>query len=119
MIRIKLLLFIFFISIFNNCVAQDRHQKLTDFNFGKFYWAADSINGRYMDKAAMYIPLQIDTIKGNYFAQFDLGSNGSVLYENNAKTIFNAHPQLRMRIDSMKGAKSDDGKALFKIDRLR
>jgi hypothetical protein len=53
----------------------------------KFYWSPTEISGRHFDKAAMYLPISLDTVSGLHYSQFDLGSDWTILYQNNFKSI--------------------------------
>jgi hypothetical protein len=53
----------------------------------KFYWSPAEISGRHFDKAAMYLPISLDTVSELHYSQFDLGSDATVLYQNNFKSI--------------------------------
>ena len=46
----------------------------------KFYWSPAEISGRHFDKAAMYLPISLDTVSELHYSQFDLGSDATVLY---------------------------------------
>ena len=53
----------------------------------KFYWSPAEISGRHFDKAAMYLPISLDTVSKLHYSQFDLGSDRTILYQNNFKSI--------------------------------
>ncbi|MCA6423603.1 MAG: hypothetical protein IM568_12420 [Flavobacterium sp.] len=53
----------------------------------KFYWSPAEISGRHFDKAAMYLPISLDTVTEIHYSQFDLGSDWTILYQNNFKSI--------------------------------
>ena len=53
----------------------------------KFYWSPAEISGRHYDKAAMYLPISLDTVSELHYSQFDLGSDWTILYQNNFKSI--------------------------------
>lgn len=53
----------------------------------KFYWSPAEISGRQFDKAAMYLPISLDTVTELHYSQFDLGSDATILYQNNLKSI--------------------------------
>lgn len=77
-----------------------------------FYWTKAEINGKVFDKAAMYVPINIDNIKIGIFAQFDLGSNTSVLYEKNLKSIKEFS---HLKFDTLPDGNTDDGKRVFAL----
>src|ERR1035437_4253068 len=84
----------FFISEICFCKVKKPYDKFSGINFQNFYWCSDTISGRYIGKSGMLVPLQIDTIEGDYYAQFDLGASASVLYENGIKNILKYNKQL-------------------------
>lgn len=52
-----------------------------------FLWEGDSISGKYIDKAYIYIPVQIENIPLKFTMQFDLGTPQSVFYEKTMHSI--------------------------------
>ncbi|MDZ4667437.1 MAG: hypothetical protein SGJ00_06085 [bacterium] len=75
-----------------------------------FYWEKAEINGRVYDKAAMFVPINIDHLKQDIFAQFDLGSNTSILYEKNLRSIKEFS---HLKLDTLPDGNTDDGKKIF------
>jgi len=53
----------------------------------KFYWSPAEISGRHFDKAAMFLPISLDTVSETHYSQFDLGSDATIFYQNNLKSI--------------------------------
>lgn len=52
----------------------------------QFYWSAADISGKHLDKAAMFLPIRLDTVTEVHYAQLDLGSDATILYQNNLKS---------------------------------
>src|SRR5690606_10654906 len=65
-----------------------------------FEWASDSISGRYFDKMAIDIPVQIEDISDNLYMQLDLGAITTVLYEKSFAPYLSLHPNLLSRLDT-------------------
>jgi hypothetical protein len=57
----------------------------TDSAWTPFIWTGDS-----GQRAAMFVPVKMDGIPHRLWFQFDLGSDLSMLYETNARSVFNA-----------------------------
>jgi len=75
------------------CFSSCKSSKKSSENFipdnltEKFYWSPAEISGRHFDKAAMYLPISLDTVTEIHYSQFDLGSDWTILYQNNFKSI--------------------------------
>ncbi|MDR3286166.1 MAG: hypothetical protein LBT27_01815 [Prevotellaceae bacterium] len=69
--------------------------KFEDLPWIGFNWQSGEINGRYFDKLAITIPLKIDNIPQSFEAQFDLGADLTMLYENSMKPYFEKYSNLR------------------------
>ncbi|RMH48238.1 MAG: hypothetical protein D6694_00750, partial [Gammaproteobacteria bacterium] len=68
------------------------------------------ISGREFERAAMVVPFEIEGIRDRFIAQLDLGSEGSVLYENGLKNYFDSYPWLRAKIDSSRSVYFDENR---------
>lgn len=68
--------------------------KFEDLPWIGFNWQSGEINGRYFDKLAITIPLKIDNIPQSFEAQFDLGADLTMLYENSMKPYFEKYSNL-------------------------
>lgn len=73
-------------------------KKTTDIEWIEFEWKSDSLSGRRIEKAAMYIPVRLDTIPEKYKMQFDLGLDVSIFYEKPFLTILEKYPSLNSNI---------------------
>ena len=47
-----------------------------------FIWEGDTISGKYIEKAFIYIPVKIDDLPHDFTMQLDLGANKTVFYGN-------------------------------------
>ena len=65
-----------------------------------FEWASDSISGRYFDKLAINVPVQIENISDNLYMQLDLGATTTVIYENSFSPYLSLNQNLQNRLDT-------------------
>src|SRR5215216_2672995 len=87
-------------SVFCSCSSQNKLPKDPDrYNWFSFKWYADSVSGRYFDKLALTLPVEINNLKGNFITQFDLGSNSTDLYGNCLKNYFDSREELLSMLD--------------------
>ena len=66
-----------------------------------FEWTGDSLGNRYFDKIAMFIPVSFKGIPHKFKAQFDLGSNASVIYGNSFSPYLSAYPEFAKLLDTV------------------
>ena len=64
----------------------------------KFYWVSDNFGNRHYEKTAMFIHAKIEGLPYTFSFQFDLGSDLTMLYENNIRSIFKEHQDFNNRI---------------------
>ncbi len=86
----KLAIAIFGLTVFlTGCKSSKKSSEnfIPDNLTEKFYWSPAEISGRHFDKAAMYLPISLDTVSELHYSQFDLGSDWTILYQNNFKSI--------------------------------
>jgi hypothetical protein len=86
----KKLVIIFSLPVFfSGCKSREKSSEnfIPDNLTEKFYWSPAEISGRHFDKAAMYLPISLDTVTEIHYSQFDLGSDWTILYQNNFKSI--------------------------------
>lgn len=87
--------------IYQACSSQKRVAKQPSaYNWFSFQWYADSVSGRYYDKLALMLPIEVNNLKGKFIAQFDLGSNASELYGNPLKNYFESRSSLLALLDT-------------------
>lgn len=103
------LILVSIIAVFFSCSSQKKLPKHPDkYNWFSFKWYADSVSGRYYDKLAIVLPVEINNLKGNFITQFDLGSNSTDLYGNSLKNYFNSREELLSLLDTSKKIGSGD-----------
>jgi hypothetical protein len=64
-----------------------------DIQWIPFIWTADSFGKKRYERAAMFIPVNIEGLPGQYQFQFDLGANLTSLQGNTIISLFNRYPQ--------------------------
>jgi hypothetical protein len=109
----KLALVIFgLIVFFYGCKSSKKSSEnfIPDNLTEKFYWSQAEISGRHFDKAAMYLPINLDTVSEIHYSQFDLGSDATILYQNNLKSITEYN---YLKLDSLSDANTE--RPLFMI----
>ena len=67
-----------------------------------FNWTSGSIQGKYIDKLTMLIPVTIDELPYKFVMQFDLGAVTTVFYENPLKPFLEKYPSLNSKSDMTK-----------------
>jgi hypothetical protein len=70
----------------------------------KFDWIGDTLAGKYVQKAYMFIPFKLSNLPYEFNVQFDLGAINSMLYGNSIKPYFVKHPEFNSKIDTNKVA---------------
>lgn len=68
-----------FILLFLLCTACSQNQSL---NWIPFNWEGDTISGRYIEKAFIYIPVKIEDLPFDFTMQLDLGTDQTLFYGN-------------------------------------
>lgn len=74
-----------------------------------FKWYSTTIEGKPFDKVAIIVPTKVADVKGNFIAQFDLGSDATMLYEGALKNYFASRAQLYARVDTTRRGVNDGG----------
>lgn len=67
-----------------------------------FVWQSDTISGKFVEKAYMYVPVKIDDLPENFTMQLDLGTTDTQFYENSVKPYIAAYPSLAKKLGSYK-----------------
>ena len=62
-------------------ISATNYSKKQQLNWIPFIWAGDSISEKHIEKAFIYIPIQLENSLYQYTMQFDLGTPKSVFYE--------------------------------------
>lgn len=73
-----------------------------------FIWTDDTINGVYVEKSAMFIPVQLENDTSTYYFQFDTGANTSSLYTKDQPKFESAANQLRTSLGELTFEPLDD-----------
>jgi hypothetical protein len=68
----------------------------------KFYWAGDTLNGKYYEKTAMLIPTRIEGLPYTFSFQFDLGDYTTEIYERNLASVTAKYPVLNNKRGRLK-----------------
>jgi hypothetical protein len=80
-----------------------------DYPWVRFIWHSVQLEGRTFEKAAMLVPVQLHDLRGNFITQFNLGSDGTSLYENTLRNYFATRAQLYAAVDTTHRLVSDAG----------
>ena len=78
-----------------------------------FKWYNTTIGGKPFEKVAILVPVKVSDVKGNFIAQFDLGSDATVLYEEALKNYFASRAQLYARVDTTRRGVNDNGVVIY------
>lgn len=57
-----------------------RKQNSNNKNIIQFSWASGIINGKKYERAALFVPVKIDTLDNTYKMQLDLGAPSNIYY---------------------------------------
>lgn len=74
-----------------------------------FQWYGEKVDGKYYDKLAMFLPVRVQALRGRFIAQFDLGSDATMLYEETLKNYFPSHRHLYALLDTAQRGTTDAG----------
>ncbi|WP_282126591.1 hypothetical protein [Marinifilum flexuosum] len=69
--------------------------------FAEFKWVNDSVSGRYIEKLAILLPVQIDNLPNRFLMQLDLGSNQTVIRGNTIGSFYQKYPDLKSKLDTI------------------
>ncbi len=78
--------------------------------WASFYWQGDTISGKYIEKAFLYIPVKIDDLPINFSMQLDLGTENTQFYEKSIKPYLDEFPALADKLGPLEQYKN----ALFR-----
>ena len=73
-----------------------------EINWVDFIWTNQTINGKYFERTAMFIPCKMEGIDNNLTFQFDTGSNSTIIYENPLSSFYFQNEQLLEQVSQMK-----------------
>lgn len=92
--RIRKLVFVTLALVF--MLSEAKAQK-----FAEFKWVNDSVSGRYIEKLAILLPVQIENLPNRFLMQLDLGSNQTVIRGNTIGSFYQKYPDLKSKLDSI------------------
>lgn len=93
--NIILLFFVFFSGL-----SQVYSQELL-LKWIPFQWQGDTISGKYIEKAYIYVPVKIDELPVDFTMQLDLGTKETQFYGNPIKPYLEKYPSLTNKLDSI------------------
>ena len=65
-----------------------------------FNWESDTISGKYVEKAYLYVPVNIEDLPHDFTMQLDLGTYPSSFYGNSIDVYLEEYPSLAENLDS-------------------
>ncbi|MDL2278305.1 hypothetical protein LJC57_06895 [Parabacteroides sp. OttesenSCG-928-G07] len=80
-----------FIILFFFCVGCSQKSSL---EWIPFDWVGDTISGKYVEKAYIYIPVKIEDLPHDFTVQLDLGTYQTLVYGNAINPFLEAYPSL-------------------------
>ena len=85
---------IILISIFSGCSQRESIEWIP------FDWKGDTISGKYIEKAYIYIPVKIDNLPCDFTMQLDLGTTETQFYGKTIEPYLEEFPSLASKLDS-------------------
>lgn len=77
-------------SRFGEWTISNQPAQKNELSWIKFYWTSDSFGNKFYERTAIFIPAKIEGLSRTFSFQFDLGSDLTMLYEKNARSVFGA-----------------------------
>ena len=71
-----------------------------ELNWIKFDWSGHKLGDRYFDKAAIFLPIQLENLPYKFTVQLDLGSSSSILYGNDIFPYMAINEELKNKMDT-------------------
>ena len=65
-----------------------------------FEWHEESFKGRHFEKAAIFVPVNIDGLPHKFVMQFDLGADATMIYGNSIKPFLKEYDELNNKLDT-------------------
>lgn len=96
----SLLLLLFLVCFFRSAGQPANPANGTKYDWFTFDWEGYTVAGQHFDKAAILVPVKLNDLKGYQVAQFDLGSNATILYGNTIKNYFGSGAALLALTDT-------------------
>lgn len=94
----RLAVLAFLILIFANSI--DVLSQENSLKWIPFVWQSDTISGKFVEKAYMYVPVKIDDLPENFTMQLDLGTTDTQFYGNTVKPYIAAYPSFAKKLGS-------------------
>ncbi len=94
----RLAVLAFLILIFANSI--DVLSQENSLKWIPFVWQSDTISGKFVEKAYMYVPVKIDDLPENFTMQLDLGTTDTQFYGNSVKPYIAAYPSFAKKLGS-------------------
>ena len=66
-----------------------------------FLWQGDTISGKYIEKAYIYVPVKLDELPIDFTMQLDLGTAETQIYGNTIRPYLEKYPSLANKLDSI------------------
>lgn len=85
----------------NSEEKREEKNNLSNLPWIDFQWKGDSVGKRYFDKAAIFLPLKLQNLPSNFTAQFDMGSNASIIYGNVFKPYLKKYSEYSAKLDTI------------------
>ena len=82
------------------CALSPNYSQIKSLKWVPFYWQADTISGKIIDKAYIYIPIQIDFLPNRFSMQLDLGTPDTQFYGKTIQPILKRYPTLAKKLSS-------------------
>ncbi len=96
----KILSFIIMFSILTSCLQKQSIEWIP------FHWKGDTISGKYIDKAYLYIPVKIEELPYNFTMQLDLGTAETQFYGKSVKPYLEESPSLAKKLSFVQDFKN-------------
>ncbi len=84
-----------FVSLLIGCTPKE-----APLNWTPFQWESATISGKYIEKAFLYVPIQIEDIPVSFTMQLDLGTEQTVLYGNAIDSYLKQYPSIANKLDT-------------------
>ena len=101
----KKLIFISFFLILASGLSKGYSQE-PSLKWIPLQWQGDTISGKYIEKAYLYVPVKIDELPIDFTMQLDLGTTETQFYGNPIKPYLEEYPSLANKLDSVQRFKN-------------
>lgn len=94
--------FVLLLNSFTDWEVKNKNADKDGISWTTFKWIDREINGKYVEKAYMFIPCKVDGIPNDVTFQFDLGADLTCIYEKNYSSFYRQNPKLAENIKNVK-----------------